>query len=389
MQKKTTAFFTGIFFIITLFAAPTALFAEIPPLRTEILTNVRDNTLKITEKTIQNFPFQSMFLIQKKWKGQGIGAVHKITAKATAFGYLQNANTQKKIRNILENLKNDPLTWETARDNAIETNKISLRYLLFLKKRLISEMETKHTITEINNITFLENEIATVEAFNRAYSTITPDWIQKIETKTGESIDDVSFATQIFTTLGTLQLLYHGYVSPFTTVGASGLLLMKTNEPILEKQYTNALITLPTQIEIYAENTLGLTGEDFETFTFYYKGRIETDILPYLDFIANEFENAESVFANDTYLSESIGGKGKKMIEELDGFLARPEEFTPSKISNFLSHLIDLGIDIKKTTETEISGTKYRATEKIRAIVEAYGKLSENTEKLYGDLMGE
>lgn len=370
----------------TLIFAPFA-FAETPPLRTEILTHIRDNTLEITEKTIQNFPFQSFFLIQKKWNQQGIGGQHKITAKAVASGYLQNANTQKKIRNILENLKNNPSAWETARDNAIETNLITLRTLSFLKKRLTSEIQTKHTITEISDIDFLENEIAAIEAFNRAYNAITPDWIRKIEIKTRENLDDTVFATKIFNTLGLLQLLYHGYVSPFTMVGTSGLLLMKTNEAIIEKQYAHALITLPTQIEIYAENTLGLTGDDFQNFTSFYKQQIENDIIPYLDFIANESENAETIFLNDIYLSKNLGSQGKKIVEELDRFLSQPEEFNPSNISEFLANLLDLGIDLKKINETEISGTKYRATEKIRAIQEAYRKLTENTTKLYQDLM--
>lgn len=274
--------------------------------------------------------------------------------------------------------------WEKSRNQVIAANEYYIAYLKTLKTALADQISSG-AITEISNADFINREITVITLFNGAYNMVTRSWIQSVEEKFKQDVDDEKFAMDVLAKITTMQIIYNAYVSPLTIVGAQGMLVTEAIEKAYATQYTYADVTLRQIIKDYAANVLRLTEDDYASFTNYYLGRLDTDVIGQLNAIKQKNDESKAIYVNDITV---IGSAQDQVIEFINSFLSlidNPLNFSLEAIVDILGDMMNAIEAVKKVTASTVGGD-FRAQSQMAAIKQTAIKVAQNMVALLKDL---
>ncbi|MBI2464284.1 hypothetical protein HYV57_04975 [Candidatus Peregrinibacteria bacterium] len=294
----------------------------------------------------------------------------------------------KKATSLLEDVLSKTTVsmeeWEKAREQIIKANESYIAYLKTLKSALDAQISSK-AITEISNTDFINREVMVISLFNGAYEMVTKSWIQSIEQKFKQDVDDEKFAMDALAKIATMQVVYNAYVSPLTVVGAQGMLVTEAIEKTYVAQYNYANVTIRDLIKDYAANVLRLTGDDYTSFTNYYLGRLDTDVIALLNTIKQKNDEAKGIYVNDIAVIGSTQDKVIEFINSLLSLVDNPLNFSLEAIVDILGDMMNAMEAIKQATAATV-GSDFRAQAQMATIKQTAPKVVQNVAALIKDL---
>lgn len=312
----------------------------------------------------------------------------KMSGKYPVPGYSSKTlDTLKKATSLLETTLTETATmadWEKAREQIIAANSAYIAYLKTLKTALDSQISQK-TITEISNTDFIDREAMVMSLFNGAYDMVTKSWIQSLEQKTGQDVDDEEVAMDTLAKIGAMQVIYNAYISPLTIVGAQGMLVTEAIEKVYASQYDYANVTLRETITDYAANVLQLTGDDYTSFMNYYLGRLDTDLIAQLNAIKQKNDEAKAIYVNDIAVIASAQDKVVEFTNSFLSFVSNPLTLSLESLVDILGDMTNAIEAVKQITAATI-GIDFRAQAQMAVIKQTAVTVTKNFATLIRDL---
>ncbi|MBI5754766.1 hypothetical protein HZA41_00935 [Candidatus Peregrinibacteria bacterium] len=351
-------------------------------------SSVNINTEQSTGKTKINDVLKNVQLKQGTTVDLSDKVRYKMSGKYPVPGDTsKNIDTLKKATSLLETTLTPTATmadWEKAREQIIAANSVYISYLTTLKSALDLQIKSG-AITEIKDTKFIDGEMMVMTLFNGAYDMVTTSWIQSIEQKTGQDVDDEEFAMDTLAKIGAMQIVYNGYVSPLTVVGAQGMLVTEAIEKVYASQYDYANVTLRDTIKDYAVNVLKLTGDDYNSFMNYYLGRLDTDLIAQLNTIKQKNDEAKTIYLNDITVIASAQDTVNEFINSFASLVSNPLNFSLESIVDILGDMTSAMDAVKQITSTTI-GNDFRAQSQMATIKQTAVTVTKNFTTLIQDL---
>lgn len=293
-------------------------------------------------------------------------------------------NATSLLQDILSKTTVSMEDWEKSREQIIAANEYYITCLKTLKSALDVQISSK-AITEISNANFINQEITVISLFNGAYKMVTKSWIQEIEQKFKQNVDDEKFAMDALAKILAMQVIYNAYISPLTVVGAQGMLVTEAIEKVYATQYNYANTTLRDLIKDYAANVLRLTGNDYTGFTNYYLGRLDTDVIGQLNIIKQKNDEAKTIYVNDIAIIGSAQDKVTEFINSFISLVDNPLSFNLEAIVDILGDMMNAMDAVKKVTAATVAGD-FRAQSQVATIKQTAIKVAQNMVALLKDL---